>query len=274
MHTLKSGPSQPIATPPPTQCQDAGSVIVSRAVGRPSAVVRLGRLITDLLFPPRCLGCNRLGSFYCGRCRAAIVPVTDAMCPACRNAVDVVEPVCKCHRPALLYVRAAGEYTGPLRHAIHRFKYGGQRAAARDLAALLASGVHELAGSDAVVVPVPLHPQREHQRGYNQSALLARAVAGALPIMVDEHAICRVKATPAQVGLRAADRAHNLRGAFVAITPACAGKDIVLIDDVCTTGATLRAAAQALRAAGARRVRAAVLALAVPGSQAGDGTER
>jgi ComF family protein len=238
-------------------------------------VAGFARTLANLLFPARCLGCNSLGSFFCPRCRAGVVPLSDPVCPTCGTAVDPGEPICRCRRPALLYVRAAGEYAGPLRTAIHRFKYGGQRAAANSLASLLDPAFQHFHELCPLIVPIPLHPRRERQRGYNQSLLLARAVAGIHSFALQEHALVRVKATTPQVGLSAAARSLNLSNAFVATASLCEGKDVVVVDDVCTTGATLQAAARALRSSGARRVWAVVLARAVPSqdreSETGDG---
>jgi ComF family protein len=167
--------------------------------------------------------------------------------------------------PSLDFVVAGGEFDGPLRQAIHSLKYRGQRAGAPALASLLVPMLAVTLAPDHLLVPVPLHPRRQRSRGYNQSALLARALAARRREAVSEHAMRRVKLTIPQVDLRAEERAHNMEGAFAADPAHCARRTVVLIDDVCTTGATLRAAAQAARDAGAGRVYAAVLAAAQPG---------
>jgi ComF family protein len=102
-------------------------------------------------------------------------------------------------------------------------------------------------------VPVPLHPARQRERGYNQAALLAQPLAAALGLPYDAHVLRRVKPTPPQVGLSRQERQRNLRHAFSA-EPGIAGRTIVLVDDVVTTGSTLASAAQACLAAGAARV--------------------
>jgi ComF family protein len=156
-------------------------------------------------------------------------------------------------------VVAAAEYAGPLREAIHRFKYQGQTAGAPALAALLEPRLRLVLTPGALLAPVALHARRERERGYNQAALLAGELARALGAELDAHALRRIRATRPQYTLTARERAGNLQGAFQA-GPACAGRTIVLIDDICTTGATLRAAAGAARDAGAAQVYAAVLA--------------
>jgi ComF family protein len=229
-------------------------------------MLSIKRAALDLLFPARCLGCDTLGSFYCTACRTAIIRLTEPLCPTCRRSVDANEPYCRCHAPDLRYITAVGEYTGPLRHAIHRFKYAGQRAAARDLATLMYPIVPTLNAADKLVMPVPLHPRRQRQRGYNQSVLLARVLTEDHPYTLAEHALKRVKLTLPQVGLSAPERKRNLDGAFQADGAICKGRDVLLVDDVCTTGATLQSAARALHKAGARQVYAAVLAIALPGN--------
>ena len=193
----------------------------------------------DLLLAPRCAGCGAPGSWLCLACR------------------DLCEPVRHGR------ITAAGTYGGPIREAIHRFKYEGERALAKELGTLVAACVaSDLATGLAldVVVPAVLHPERARARGYDQAWLLARAVAErtALPLRVP---LRRIRAAGPQVALDRAARAENLRGAYVAEAGALRGARVALVDDVATTGATLAAATGALRAAGARAVRSYVIAL-------------
>jgi ComF family protein len=159
-------------------------------------------------------------------------------------------------------VRAAYGYEGALRSALHRVKYRGERRRGELLAmelaavapALLAPWRDELAS----VVPVPLHPSRLRERGFNQSALLASAAARVLGLPVRENLV-RVRPTPAQVGQRRHERFRNVAGAFRWTGEPLSGT-VLLVDDVVTTGATISAAADALATGGARSV--VVLALA------------
>ncbi len=164
--------------------------------------------------------------------------------------------------------RAVGAYEGALRDIVHALKYDGRRSLARPLAARMrVAGADLLAGADCVV-PVPLHWRRQRQRGFNQAYDLARRLG--LPIC---RALRRRRATRPQVDLPAAQRHRNLRDAFVVATgrgwpghprrPPVAGLCVVLVDDVSTTGATLDACARALKAAGAREVRALTAARVV-----------
>ncbi len=163
--------------------------------------------------------------------------------------------------------RAAGSpaaaflYGGPLADAIVRFKYGGRSELAGVLGQLLAEAALPLAGRVDCAMPMPLHPARLRERGFNQSALLARPVARALGVPLAVEGLRRVRPTVDQAGLARADREGNVRGAFAARQLEGAPR-VLLIDDVRTTGATLASASHALLTAGASEVRALVLARA------------
>ena len=195
--------------------------------------------ILETLLAPRCAGCDAPGAWLCLDCREACDPVRSGR------------------------VHAAGVFEGPLRRALHRFKYEGERALAAELGALVADGVAaDLASGVAldVVVPAVLHRDRARLRGYDQAALLAAEVAlgTGLPLRAP---LRRVRHSQPQVELDRAARAANVRSAFIAEADALRGLRVALVDDVATTGATLAAASGALRAAGARDVRAYVVAL-------------
>lgn len=157
-------------------------------------------------------------------------------------------------------IRALGYFEGPLRRVVHGFKYNRRAELADPLAALLARSLDNDPLAVDLLVSVPLHPDRRRARGYNQAALLAAELARRARIPLAEEALVRLRATRPQLGLSAAQRRENVRGAFQARSELVRGKTILLIDDVTTTGATLEACAQALLQAGARRVRGLVLA--------------
>lgn len=153
-------------------------------------------------------------------------------------------------------------FAGPLREALHAFKYGGGHGLANELGALVAGLVAADLGTGMpldAIVPVPLHRDRLRERGYDQGLLLGERIAGScgLPLLPALH---RIRRTDPQVALDRAARADNLRGAFVGIAGSLRGLRVGLVDDVVTTGATLRSAATAVRACGARSVRAYVVA--------------
>ena len=156
-------------------------------------------------------------------------------------------------------MRSVGPFDGWLRGAVVQFKYHGEWARAAHLSEYLAPAVAHLQPVDALV-PVPLHPARLRQRGFNQSLLLALRAGDLLGIQVDE-ALIRTRRTNAQVHLGAEQRLANVAGAFAVQSGfPVAGRSLVLIDDVVTTGSTLSACAEALINAGATFVKAASLA--------------
>ena len=140
---------------------------------------------------------------------------------------------------------------GAVRKAIHALKYQGVRAVAPTLGQLLVPFLAQEGLEGDLLVPVPLHPKRERQRGYNQLLLLAQAVGRATGLAVEPRALTRVTSVPSQVSLRAEERRANVAEAFRARPESVAGRRILVIDDVCTTGATLEACALALKEAGA-----------------------
>jgi len=156
--------------------------------------------------------------------------------------------------------RAAALFRSPLREAIHQFKYEGLRALASILGEMLYDSWEAQPWPVELIVPVPLHPIRLRERGYNQSALLARELARHIRLPVAERALLRIHPTPPQVGLNAEQRAENVRNAFRCGDDSLRGKRVLLIDDVLTTGSTLRACAQALLEGGAQAVWALTLA--------------
>lgn len=229
---------------------------------------QLQTLLVDLLFPPQCVHCGAYGTFFCATCAQLVEPVGPLLCESCGRPQQKLVTQCEqCQQqPALVIdaVRIAALHTPPLREAIHAFKYEQRpelaEALARYLVALVQSTpqqAHWLAVDG--VVPVPLYKERHHERGYNQSELLASAFCRSVQLPLQSTWLVRQRSTQSQVGLTAAERQHNVQDAFVAAA-AVAGKRILLIDDVYTTGATMRACAQAALTAGAQVVYGVALA--------------
>ena len=174
--------------------------------------------------------------------------------------------------PPFAALRSAFVFEGALRGAVHQFKYRGKVARAAPLAALLGEFLRRDDGIPigipatqlALLAPVPLHPWRRWRRGYNQSALLAQELGRSLGLPHGEI-LRRTRHTPPQVGLSARARQENVKGAFVADRRALdkwnpSRGAVLLLDDVCTTGATLRECAKALKSAGVAEVYALTLA--------------
>jgi len=224
-----------------------------------------------VVLAPSCASCGALldrpiDGPVCGPCWQAILPLTPPLCDRCgdplpswRSDSDRCRR-CRRMRRAIDRARAIGEYEGALRAILQALKYEGRRSLARPLGAMMRHrGADVLAGAECVV-PVPLHPSRRRHRGFNQAADLARRLGR--PVV---EALRRVRATPTQTGLPAAQRHRNVRDAF-ALTRAgraVRGSIVVLVDDVSTTGATLDACARVLKAAGAIEVRALTAARVV-----------
>lgn len=220
------------------------------------------RLIKDgfnLITPAVCAGCGRRAGLLCGDCRAALPWVTPPVCARCCR--PLAQPAATCAdcdqlAPALQVVAAACWFEGPLRELIHAYKYGRQFALADVLAEIMQQAYPTDWPAADLLLPVPLHAAREQERGFNQARLLAERLGAQHNSVVDVNALYRQRATRQQVGLSAGQRRQNVHAAFVADPLRVAGRQIVLIDDVCTTGATLSAAAETLRRAGAAGVRA------------------
>ncbi|HET7202844.1 MAG TPA: ComF family protein [Steroidobacteraceae bacterium] len=233
-----------------------------------SPVYRVFDRLGAVLLPPRCVLCQGPGAVpgrdLCADCEADLpwlhtacircgLPQSSASasaahgdaCERCRNRT---QPHRICHAPFL--------YQFPLTELVPALKYQGALACARVLGTLLAESVARacLHGDVDVVVPMPLHRSRLVERGFNQSAELARYVTATLPVELDIRALQRSRATEPQVGLPRAERSRNVRGAFVAHPSLVTGRHVALLDDVVTTGATVREAARTMLAAGAARV--------------------
>lgn len=211
---------------------------------------RVEQALLDIVFPPRCVHCRREGDYLCSGCRAAISSVTPPTCDLCGRPVSIPGLCSSCLRcPAPVDgIRSVAFFEGPLREAIHAFKYEGLTALSAPLGELLVEGWRRFHPVGDVIVPVPLHYRRARQRGYNQSAVLARELSRHTGIPMLEKVLVRVRETLPQVDLGAQHRWDNVEGAFECHdTGGIGGRAVLLIDDVCTTGATITACAEALR---------------------------
>lgn len=232
-----------------------------------SQVKHLTNNLLDFVFPPVCANCKKPGQLLCADCLAKITWLKEPICAHCgRVVIKKTERCSAClHTPLhpVDPVKAAVIFAEPIPTVIHQLKYNGCFALAKPLADLMVDAWTKWQMPVDLVVGVPLHPLREKKRGYNQSDLLARHFCERVNVAEDKRALRRVRHTSPQVSLGASERIVNVANAFVADSSKVTGKDILLIDDVCTTGSTLKAAAEALIAAGARRVSGYCLARAL-----------
>jgi len=224
----------------------------------------LYRHFLDLLFPPRCLGCRKPGVWLCQACLEQVPRIESSFCSICgdRAGNDGLCSRCRTRPLRIERIRSVLYFEGVLREAIHRLKYRGCVALAEPLGSLMAAYLDEHPMPADVVVPVPLHITRLRERGYNQAALLAHEMARGNGLVVNEHTLVRERATAAQVTLSAEERRLNVKEAFRCVDAGVVGRKVLLIDDVCTTGATLEACALALYEGGASSVQALTLARA------------
>ncbi|MBN8997130.1 MAG: ComF family protein [Rhizobiales bacterium] len=259
---------------------------IEGATGRPSLIGRIsGGLRTafrggvDLAMPPNCLACGRR------------VAADGALCPACWGTLRLIEkPYCAqlgipfaydlgpnvlsaeaiADPPPFERCRAVAAYDDVSRKLVHGLKYRDRQELARWMGVWMARAGQEVVAEADVIVPVPLHRWRLWRRRFNQSAMLAAAIGREARKPVDLHGLKRVKATRQQVGLTANERDDNVRGAFLVARnerAAIAGRRVLLVDDVYTTGATVKAATRALLRAGAAAVDVLVFARVVRGVQ-------
>lgn len=235
--------------------------------------------LLDLIYPPRCLlcGAGMEAGALCEACIRGFTPIHGPFCDRCGGLREAGQAICEgCEKgpePTFAWSQAMGQYGGTLRHAIHRFKYDGKTALAHPLGVALARSLDDpftplLTSTSGepltfdAVVPVPLHPSRLRQRGFNQAERLARVVARERNWTLDAQGVWRTRRTHSQVRMEGREGRHdNVRGAF-----ACrplqryAGKSVLIIDDVLTTGSTMSEVARVVRDTGASRV--CIIALA------------
>jgi len=205
--------------------------------------------LVDLLLPPACAGCGRYGAELCGSCHASFSPASQP-----RDRFLAADPGVVVGDELELAL-AAFAYEGALRRALSRLKYGGAARLASPLALIALPVLRRVLAltGPAHLVPVPVHDERLRQRGYNQAALLARAMARHVGMPVAD-VLVRRRPTTQQHRLDRAARLRNLREAFAVQPKARPPPIVVLVDDILTTSATLEACAAVLRAQGTDRV--------------------
>ncbi len=217
----------------------------------------------DWLFPARCAGCGALGEHWCARCQAQVQRLAEPLCLRCGTPLQAKGEdcaACSQREFAFTAARAWARYAGELRQAILKLKRRKNEALGRALAPGLIETLQERNWKIDAIIAIPLAPRRLAERGYNQVDLMAAPLAKAVHIGLLPGALLRRVETQPQKGLTIRERWENTRHVFEADVAQVRGRNVLVMDDIMTTGATLSAAAGALKDAGAKSVYALTLA--------------
>ncbi len=232
---------------------------------------RITMNLLDFLFPKTCIGCNKFGSYFCDNCVSEIKQ-SELVCPFCERASlgGAVHPVCK-RKYGLDGLWSLGIYQGSLRKSIQKLKYKWVSEMAKDLvnitltywalnSPIILDEVKKDQGKSWVVTSVPLYPSRQKWRGFNQSELLARLFAAKLGLKY-ENTLKRIRNTKPQMKLLSPERKQNIKNAFVlAPNSSLITHNVLLVDDVWTTGSTLKECCYQLKRGKAKKVWALTIA--------------
>lgn len=235
------------------------------------------KAVLDVLFSPLCHVCRAhvpgtVTVHLCALCRMQLEQISSPLCPLCgvpfgtEGGCDHPCGVCLTKGRPFSAARAALRFAGPAQELIHRFKYGKKLHLAKPLALLAAESLKPFmaAAVPDCIVPVPLHDRRLRQRGFNQAQQLGRVLAKVTGVPQAVDNLRRIRWTEPQTGLAAVDRERNIRNAFAVRHPErFAGKRLLLLDDVYTTGSTVAECSRTLCAAGARDVVVVTIARAI-----------
>ena len=220
-------------------------------------LVKIKGIALDFIFPRYCVGCGREGEFLCSTCLRTINRIVPPICPKCGRPQPsgILCPDCVSWSASIDGIRSPYKFDGVIREAVHQLKYGNLRA----LSPTLADFIYEYLTINPlpvdVIVPVPLHAKRLRERGYNQSGLLAGDLSKLTGLPAVENSLVRQRNTVPQAKTANVNQRHkNITGAFLCRNDELKGKRVLLIDDVSTSGSTLDACAQAMKAAGATSV--------------------
>ena len=226
-------------------------------------LTKLKGMALDLLFPQWCVGCGREGVFLCDSCRRLLPRITPPLCPRCGKpqASGLLCSRCISWQAKIDGIRSPFRFDGVIRQSIHQFKYRNIRALTKPLAELLRDYLADNSVPGEVLVPAPLHQKRLRERGYNQSRLLAEELGKLVNLaVVDDHLVRQRHALPQARTTTVDERYSNVAGSFTCRDHSLKGKQVLLVDDVSTSGATLDACAAAVKEAGVTSVWGLVLA--------------
>lgn len=217
----------------------------------------------DLLFPQYCIGCGKEGSFLCSACHQSLSRIMPPLCPRCGKpqSSGILCPGCINWPAEIDGIRSPFRFDGVIRQAIHQLKYRNLRALAAPLVELLQDYLTNNPMPADALVPVPLHPKRLRERATTNPACLAWELGKRINVSVVDDCLIRQRHTPPQARTPAVEeRWRNIANAFTCRDHRLRDKQVLLIDDVSTSGATLNACAIALKASGASSVWGLVLA--------------
>ncbi|MHB8085329.1 MAG: ComF family protein [Dehalococcoidia bacterium] len=214
--------------------------------------------VIDLFFPRECIGCGKIGGFICYNCAKKLPKIYPPLCQRCGRPESSGRYCKECWgklNNRIDAVRSVFVFEGTIRAAIHELKYRNLRAISVNLGEYMATYYRDNGLKGDYLLPVPLHEKRIRERGYNQSELLAQEIAKHVKVPVNGQLLVRTRNNMPQTRTGSAEeRRTNMENVFSCQSPEVAGKDIIVIDDVCTSGSTLEACANVLKAAGAKTV--------------------
>lgn len=232
--------------------------------------------LLDIIYPPRCHVCMDFidrapdkAPEICNNCLENIREISHPYCPVCglpfssKAGDDHLCEKCILDRPHFDEMRAPYFYEGPIMEAVHRIKYSGRSDIINSLVPVLVKFTRNWLSdtNKMLIIPVPLHKKKLRQRGYNQSVLIARKIHRQLGAELDYLSLKRIRYTKTQTGLNVRERQRNVKGAFeVCDESIISGRDVILVDDVATTGSTMNECAKELKNAGCGKVFGLVLA--------------
>lgn len=228
------------------------------------------KLVIEIFFPKFCLGCGKWGKYLCENCKKKIRIIKVPICPYCakRTSDGFTHPLCGALEVRLDGLKSLFYFSPPFPSMISSLKYRFATEMMPEITELmtemLVASISSYVGKNAIFVPIPLHGLREKNRGFNQAELIANLIAEKCGFLVEINLLKRIKNTPPQVKTKSREkRLANLLGAFAVsreVVNKVSNKTIVLVDDVWTSGATMKEATRVLKKAGVGRVLALTLA--------------
>ncbi|RJQ13817.1 ComF family protein [Candidatus Parcubacteria bacterium] len=231
-----------------------------------SLILSIKNYLLDVLFPKQCLGCKKEGFFLCQDCIVKISSLSRLVCPVCLKGLpttDLSQAKCNTHfkKTKIKFLAYTTFYENPLvRKLVSSFKYRYIQEISSILSKLMAENLKQYKLEGFIIVPVPLYPKKLNERGFNQAELLAKDISSSLDLPM-ENVLQKIKSTPSQTELSSKERKLNPKDAFLCFAPErIRGKNIILVDDVFTTGATLEECAKTLKQYGVKIIGAVVFA--------------